>query len=91
MSGYGGMLGFSLKGGFDEVRKFLPEIRFAHRAAHLGGVETIVGPPRTTSHVELTEDQRRELGIPETLIRCSVGIEDIEDIIDDFAQALAKI
>ncbi|MBT5185185.1 MAG: cystathionine gamma-synthase family protein [Kordiimonadaceae bacterium] len=91
MKGYSGMLGFSLKGGFDDVRKFLPEIRFAHRAAHLGGVETIVGPPRTTSHVELSEDQRRKLGIPETLIRCSVGIEDIEDIIDDFAQALAKI
>lgn len=91
MSGFGGMLSFSLRGGFDAVRNFLPQIRFAHRAAHLGGVETIVGPPRTTSHVELTEDQRQELGIPESLIRCSVGIEDIEDIIADFDQALADI
>ncbi|MBT7583683.1 MAG: cystathionine gamma-synthase family protein, partial [Kordiimonadaceae bacterium] len=78
-------------GGFDAVRHFLPQIRFAHRAAHLGGVETIVGPPRTTSHVELTEIQRQELGIPESLIRCSVGIEGIEDIIADFDQALADI
>lgn len=91
MSGFSGMLSFSLKGGFDSVRNFLPQIRFAHRAAHLGGVETIVGPPRTTSHVELTEGQRQSLGIPETLIRCSVGIEDIDDIIADFAQALESI
>ncbi len=91
MSGFSGMLSFSLKGGFDAVRNFLPQIRFAHRAAHLGGVETIVGPPRTTSHVELSEEGRRKLGIPETLIRCSVGIEDIEDIIADFNQALDSI
>lgn len=91
MKGFTGMLSFSLKGGFDSVRNFLPQIRFAHRAAHLGGVETIVGPPRTASHVELTEKQRQDLGIPETLIRCSVGIEAIDDIIADFDQALADI
>jgi cystathionine gamma-synthase len=91
MSGFSGMLSFSLKGGFDAVRNFLPQIRFAHRAAHLGGVETIVGPPRTTSHVELNEEQRQKLGIPESLIRCSVGIEDIDDIIADFEQALDSI
>jgi len=91
MSGFSGMLSFSLKGGFDSVRNFLPQIRFAHRAAHLGGVETIVGPPRTTSHVELNEEQRQKLGIPETLIRCSVGIEDISDIIADFEQALESV
>lgn len=91
MSGFSGMLSFSLKGGFDAVRHFLPQIRFAHRAAHLGGVETIVGPPRTTSHVELSEKDRQKLGIPESLIRCSVGIEDIEDIIADFDQALGSL
>ena len=91
MKGFSGMVSFSLKGGFDAVRNFLPQIRFAHRAAHLGGVETIVGPPRTTSHVELSEKQRQDLGIPESLIRCSVGIEAIEDIIADFDQALNSI
>lgn len=91
MSGFSGMLSFSLKGGFEAVRHFLPQIRFAHRAAHLGGVETIVGPPRTTSHVELSEEDRQKLGIPESLIRCSVGIEDIEDIIADFDQAFDSI
>ncbi len=91
MRGFSGMLSFSLKGGFEKVREFLPQIRFAHRAAHLGGVETIIGPPRTTSHVELSEADRQKLGIPESLIRCSVGIEDIGDIIADFDQALESI
>jgi cystathionine gamma-synthase len=88
MTGFTGMLSFALKGDFSSVRHFLLALRFVHKAAHLGGVETIVGPPRTTSHVELTERQRQQLGIPESLIRCSVGIEDIEDIIADFSQAL---
>ncbi|MCC3861244.1 cystathionine gamma-synthase family protein [Pseudemcibacter aquimaris] len=91
MRGFTGMLSFSLKGGFDSVRKFLPSVKYAHRAAHLGGVETILGPPRTASHVELTEEQRAALGIPESLIRCSVGIEDIDDIIADFEQAMKSL
>ena len=91
MRGYGGMLSFELKGDFSAIRQFLPKLKFAHRAAHLGGVETIVGPPRTTSHVELTPAQRQELGIPETLVRCSVGIEGIEDLKEDFSTALAAV
>ena len=91
MKGFGGVLSFSLKGGFEKVKAMLPKLEFAHMAAHLGGVETIVGPPKVTSHVENTEEERKQLGIPEGLIRCSVGIENIEDIIDDFTQALAKI
>jgi cystathionine gamma-synthase len=88
MQGFGGMLSFELHGGFEAVKAFLPRLRYAHRAANLGAVETIVGPPATTSHVELTAAQRAKLGIPEGLVRYSVGIEDIDDLLADLQQAL---
>ncbi len=88
MRGFGGVMSFSLKGGFEAVRSFLPKLRYAHLAANLGSVETIAGPPRTTSHVELTEEGRRALGIPESLVRYSVGIEDTDDLIADLDAAL---
>ncbi len=91
MSGFGGMMSFSIKGGYDEVKKFLPKLKLVHLAASLGSVSTLAGPPRTTSHVELTEEQRRILGIPESLIRYSVGIENVEDLINDLDQALASL
>ena len=89
MRGYGGMLSFALKGGFDEVRRVLPKFRLMHRAANLGAVETVGGPPATTSHVECTPEERAAMGIPEGLIRYSVGIEAVEDLVADLAQALA--
>lgn len=88
MSGFGGMMSFSLNGSYDDVKKFLPKLRLVHLAASLGSVSTLAGPPRTTSHVELTEAQRAQLGIPESLIRYSVGIENVEDLIADLDQAL---
>ena len=88
MRGFGGVLSFMLDGDFDSVRKFLPCLRYAHLAANLGSVETVAGPPRTTSHVELTSEQRIQMGIPESLIRYSVGIEDPDDLIADLQQAL---
>lgn len=91
MSGFGGVLSFQLAGDFDTVRRFLPRLRFAHRAANLGAVETVAGPPATTSHVELSPEQRQELGIPETLVRYSVGIEETEDLIADLTQALDSL
>lgn len=89
MSGYGGVLSFMLRGGFDAVRSFLPKLKYAHLAANLGSVETIAGPPRTTSHVECTPEERQAMGIPEGLVRYSVGIEDTADLIADLARALA--
>lgn len=91
MSGYGGVLSFELRGGFDAVKAFLPRLRFANRAANLGSVETVVGPPATTSHVESTTEERVASGIPEALIRYSVGIEDAADLISDLGQALAAL
>lgn len=91
MTGFGGVLAFSLKGGFENVKTFLNSLELAHLAASLGSVGTLIGPPKVTSHVEASEEERKQLGIPESLIRCSVGIENIEDIIADFEQALSKV
>ncbi|WP_373495484.1 cystathionine gamma-synthase family protein [Aquiflexum sp.] len=91
MTGFGGVLAFSLKGDFENVKIFLNNLELAHLAASLGSVGTLIGPPKVTSHVEATEEERKQLGIPESLIRCAVGIENIEDIISDFHQALSKI
>jgi cystathionine gamma-synthase len=89
MRGFGGVLSFQLAtDDFDAVRMLLPKLRYAHRAANLGAVETIVAPPATGSHVELTVEERAAAGIPETLIRYSTGIEDADDLIDDLAAAL---
>ena len=91
MRGFGGVLSFELKGGYEAVRRFLPELRYAYLAANLGQVETIVGPPSTTSHVELTAEERKETGVPEGLIRYAVGIEDKEDLLADLEAALGTI
>jgi cystathionine gamma-synthase len=88
MRGFGGVLSFMLEGGFGAVKRVLPRLRLAHRAANLGAVETIAGPPATTSHVECTAEEREAMGIPEGLIRYSVGIEDADDLIADLARAL---
>lgn len=88
MRGFGGMLSFSLGNDLDSVRALLPRLRFAHMAANLGAVETIVGPPATTSHVECSAAEREALGIPEGLIRYSAGIEDVDDLLADLDQAL---
>ena len=89
MRGYGGVLSFMLEGGFEAVRRVLPRLRLAHRAANLGAVETVAGPPATTSHVECSPEEREAMGIPEGLIRYSVGIEDAGDLIADLERALA--
>ncbi len=88
MRGFGGMLSFSLQGGLDAVKRFVPRLRYAHRAASLGSVGTLVGPPATTSHVEVSPEERAAAGVPEGLVRVSVGIENIEDLLADFEQAL---
>lgn len=86
--GFGGVLSFQLPGDFGVVKRFLPRLRWAHRAANLGAVETVVAPPATGSHVELTAEERAALGIPETLVRYSCGIEDVDDLIADLDSAL---
>jgi len=91
IGGYGGMLSFSVKGGLEAIKKFLPKLEYAHMAANLGCVETVVGPPFTTSHVECSAEERMAAGIPEGLVRYSTGIEDVEDLIADLNQAFKVI
>lgn len=88
MRGFGGVLSFALRGDAGRVRTLLGGLKLAHRAASLGSVATLVGPPSVTSHVELTEAQRAEAGIPEVLVRYSVGIEDADNLIADLRHAL---
>ena len=89
MRGFGGMLSFAVNGGLDAVRTILPKLKLMHRAANLGAVETVGGPPATTSHVECSPEERAAMGIPEGLIRYSVGIEAVEDLVADLEQALS--
>jgi cystathionine gamma-synthase len=91
MAGFGGVMSFALDGSYGLVKAFLTNLQWVHLAASLGSVSTLAGPPRTTSHVELTEEQRAMLGIPESLIRYSVGIENVSDLLEDIEQALKKL
>jgi cystathionine gamma-synthase len=88
MRGGGGVLSFALDGDFAMTSRFLNALKLAHRAASLGSVNTLAGPPATTSHVECTPAQRAALGIPESLVRYSCGIEDVDDLWNDIVQAL---
>jgi cystathionine beta-lyase/cystathionine gamma-synthase len=89
LSGYGGMLGVELKGGAPAADRFLRALTIAAHAPSLGGVETLVSEPRLTSHASLTPAERTEAGIPDGFLRFSLGLEDADDLIADFARALA--
>jgi cystathionine beta-lyase/cystathionine gamma-synthase len=91
LDGYGGMVGVELKGGARAAERFLRALRLATHAPSLGGVETLVSEPRLTSHAALTPEQRAQAGIPDGFLRFSLGLEDSEDLIADFAQALAQL
>ena len=89
MRGFGGMLSFTIRDTAGRgVTAFLDRLRLARKAASLGHVETMAGTPATTSHVECTAAQRAAMGIPDTLVRYSVGIENVADLIEDLQRAL---
>jgi len=90
MQGFGGVLSFAVAGGLSRMVRVVEGLRLAHRAASLGSVGTLAGPPATTSHVELSADERAAAGIPEALVRYSVGIETVDDLIADLDQALMQ-
>jgi cystathionine gamma-synthase len=91
MTGFGGVLSFSVGDDFDATKRFLNALKLAHRAASLGSVNTLAGPPCTTSHVECSAAERAQLGIPETLVRYSCGIESFDDLRNDVAAALEQV
>ena len=86
--GFGGVLSFELKGGVDEAQGVLDKVHIPIVAPSLGGIETLITRPATTSHSGMSREDRERLGIPDGLIRVSVGIEATEDLIEDFEQAL---
>ena len=91
MRGYGGMLSFEIKGDKRDAIKVTESLKVASLAASLGGVETLVSQPHNMTHTQMSPDERTRAGIPDTLIRVSVGVEDFDDLIEDFAQSLSKI
>ncbi len=88
MRGFGGMMSFEVNGTAEEAKRVAESTRLFLLAESLGGVESLIGYPPAMSHAAMTEDQRIASGIPPTLIRLSIGIENVEDLIEDLAQAL---
>lgn len=86
--GFSGMLSFELKGGVRAAERFLQKTTLATVAPSLGGVETLVTRPATTSHAGMSPEDRQRLGISDSLVRLSVGIEATEDLIEDFDHAV---
>ena len=88
MSGFGGMLAIVLDGGGVAADTFTSTLELALMAPSLGGVETLVSQPRYTSHIHFSEAMRAGIGVPDGFVRISVGLEDVEDLKEDFGRAL---
>ena len=88
MSGSGGMLSFELEGGFDSAVKFMERLQFCTIAPTLGDVDTLIVHPASMSHTDIPKAEREAVGITDGLIRVSVGIENVEDILADMEQAI---
>ncbi len=91
MRGFGGVVSFEIKGDFEKTVKFVESLKLCALAASLGGTETLVTQPATSSHYFISPEQRQKAGITDQLIRLALGIEDPKDIITDLKQALNKI
>jgi cystathionine gamma-lyase len=90
MKGYSGMITFFLKGGLENARRFLENVRVFTLAESLGGVESLVDHPAIMTHASIPAEMRKQLGISDSLIRLSVGIENINDLRKDLDFALNK-
>jgi len=88
LSGFGGMISIDLKDGVTAVQRFMDRLEIALVAPSLGGVETLVSRPVVTSHVSVPPEERKELGITDSLVRLSIGLENTDDLIEDFKGAL---
>jgi cystathionine beta-lyase/cystathionine gamma-synthase len=84
---FGGMIAFDL-GGLGAAKRFLGKVRLCALAESLGGVETLISHPATMTHGSVPPDQRRKIGVTDGLVRISVGLEDVADLIADLKQAL---
>ncbi|MGA3245619.1 MAG: PLP-dependent aspartate aminotransferase family protein [Bacteroidota bacterium] len=90
MRGFGGMISFDL-GSLDKAKKLLKSVRLCALAESLGGVETLISHPATMTHASVPPEERRRIGVTDGLVRISVGIEDVEDIIADLKRALSGL
>ncbi len=91
MDGFSGMISMELKGGIPAGKKLMNSLKLCALAESLGAVETMITHPATMTHADVPEKERHARGLTDGLVRLSVGIEDVNDIIDDLAQALEKI
>jgi O-acetylhomoserine (thiol)-lyase len=87
--GFGAVLSFGIEGGYDAARRFIDSVELASHLANVGDAKTLVIHPASTTHQQLSEDERTTAGVGSDLVRVSVGIEHIEDIKADIAKALA--
>jgi cystathionine beta-lyase/cystathionine gamma-synthase len=91
MSGFGGMVSFELKGNLAGIRKFFKNSKLFSLAESLGGVESLAGHPALMTHSSIPLNLRKRLGISDNLVRLSIGIENIEDLIEDLRRAFTFV
>lgn len=91
MSGSGGMISFEIGGGLKEARRFLESLKIFSLAESLGGVESLIEHPALMTHASIPKEDREKIGITDSLIRISVGIENVEDLKEDLDEAFRKI
>lgn len=91
MKGPGSMISFGLKGGLEAGRRLMNNVKLAILAVSLGGVETLIEHPASMTHFKVPQEEKRKSGITDGLVRYSVGIEDVTDLIEDLKQALEKV
>ncbi len=88
MAGFGAMMSFGLRGNYTAGERLMNEVRLALLAVSLGGVETLTQHPASMTHAAISKENKLAAGITDDLVRLSIGIEDIKDIIDDLSNAL---
>lgn len=91
MTGFGGMISFEIDGGLKEARRFLEGLTIFSLAESLGGVESLIEHPALMTHASIPREEREKVGITDSLIRVSVGIEDVKDLIEDMDKAFKNI
>ena len=91
MSAFGGMVTIFLKGGLDAAKTMLERVELFTLAESLGGVESLIEHPGIMTHASIPPERRKEMGLDDSLVRLSIGVEDIDDLKQDLDQALAGL
>jgi len=87
---YGAILGFGIKGGMEAGKKFIDSVKLFSHLANIGDAKSLVIHPASTTHQQLTPEERKETGVTDDFVRLSVGLEHIDDIVEDLDRALRK-